>query len=125
MSNSIAARLGKNIAAVRKASGKTQAEIAEKVEIDTVSLSRIERGIVCPSIATLDRIAKVLDKPLGRLFDLDVLDEKGVKLDRADFGKEERGCIVCGAVGRGCASASGRRSSSRCAERSSRSPSLS
>ena len=69
MSNSIAARLGKNIAAVRKASGKTQAEIAEKVEIDTVSLSRIERGIVCPSIATLDRIAKVLDKPLGRLFD--------------------------------------------------------
>ena len=47
-----------------KKSGKTQAEIAEKVEIDTVSLSRIERGIVCPSIATLDRIAKVLDKPL-------------------------------------------------------------
>ena len=44
------------------------------------------------------------EKPLGRLFDLDVLDEKGVKLDRADFGKEERGCIVCGAVGRGCAS---------------------
>ncbi|MCR4712128.1 MAG: citrate lyase holo-[acyl-carrier protein] synthase [Clostridia bacterium] len=43
-------------------------------------------------------------KPLGRLFDLDVLDEKGVKMDRADFGKEERGCIVCGAVGRGCAS---------------------
>lgn len=37
--------------------------------IDTVSLSRIERGTVSPSITTLDRIADVLGEPLGRLFD--------------------------------------------------------
>lgn len=36
---------------------------------------------------------------LGRLFDLDVLSENGSKLSR----KELRGCIVCGAPGRGCA----------------------
>lgn len=37
--------------------------------------------------------------PLGRLFDMDVLDLDGRKLDRPG----QRGCIVCGAPGRGCA----------------------
>ena len=37
--------------------------------------------------------------PLGRLFDMDVLDVDGKKLDRPN----QRGCIVCGAPGRGCA----------------------
>lgn len=69
MSKDIAVRLGRNIAEARKASGRTQAEVAEKVGIDTVSLSRIERGTVSPSITTLDRIADVLGEPLGRLFD--------------------------------------------------------
>jgi len=69
MSKDIAVRLGRNIAEVRKAAGKTQAEVAEKVGIDTVSLSRIERGTVMPGIATLDRIADVLGEPLGKLFD--------------------------------------------------------
>lgn len=37
--------------------------------------------------------------PLGRLFDMDILDADGNKLDR----QCQRGCIVCGAPGRGCA----------------------
>lgn len=36
---------------------------------------------------------------IGRLFDMDVLDVDGNKLERA----RERGCFVCGARGRGCA----------------------
>ncbi len=36
---------------------------------------------------------------VGRLFDMDVLDVGGNKLERT----RERGCIVCGAHGRGCA----------------------
>lgn len=43
--------------------------------------------------------------PLGRLFDMDVLDVDGNKLER----KEQRGCIVCGSPGRACAA--GRRHS--------------
>jgi len=39
------------------------------------------------------------ETPLGRLFDLDVLDTDGRKLERAG----QRGCIVCGAPGRVCA----------------------
>ena len=69
MGKKIATYLGKNISAIRREIKKTQAEIAEKVGIDTVSLSRIERGNVTPSIATLSRIADTLDVPLGRLFD--------------------------------------------------------
>ena len=38
--------------------------------------------------------------PMGRLFDIDVIGLDGKKLSR----KEERCCLVCGAVGRGCAS---------------------
>lgn len=44
------------------------------------------------------------ETPLGRLFDLDVLDIKGNKLDRSLVGGKSRDCIVCGASGRGCAS---------------------
>lgn len=43
--------------------------------------------------------------PLGRLFDMDVLDVQGRKLERS----RERGCLVCGAPGRSCAA--GRRHS--------------
>ena len=39
------------------------------------------------------------DTSLGRLFDMDVLDVDGHKLDR----ECQRGCIVCGAPGRACA----------------------
>ncbi len=41
--------------------------------------------------------------PLGRLFDMDVLDIDGTKLDRETVGGHNRNCIVCGAPGRGCA----------------------
>ena len=38
--------------------------------------------------------------PLGRLFDMDVLDENGKKLSR----EQPRCCLICGAPGKGCAS---------------------
>ena len=41
---------------------------------------------------------------LGRLFDMDVIGPDGEKFDRAAMNREERGCIVCGKPGRGCAS---------------------
>lgn len=42
--------------------------------------------------------------PMGRLFDMDVLQPGGEKLNREDFGGGSRDCIVCGQQGRGCAS---------------------
>ena len=43
---------------------------------------------------------------LGRLFDMDVLDPSGSKLDRESFGHPPRPCLVCGKAGKGCASRS-------------------
>jgi len=69
MSSSLAKRIGRNLASARKAKGRTQAQVAEKAGLDTVSLSRIERGIVAPSLATLDKLAEELGAPLGSLLD--------------------------------------------------------
>lgn len=41
---------------------------------------------------------------LGRLFDLDVLDDRGQHLSREAVGAPERACLICGAPGRSCAS---------------------
>lgn len=56
---------------------------------------------VAANPATLKDICTSIEDstPLGRLFDMDVLDADGVKLSR----KSLRGCIVCGAPGRDCA----------------------
>ena len=41
---------------------------------------------------------------LGRLFDLDVLDTNGEKWSREQLGLSPRQCLVCGRLGKGCAS---------------------
>lgn len=58
------------------------------------------------SSVTIKAIAVAIEDsfPLGRLFDMDVLDTAGQKLDRELVGGKSRDCIVCGAPGRGCAS---------------------
>ena len=40
---------------------------------------------------------------LGRLFDMDVIDADGRRISREELGLRERGCMICGAQGRGCA----------------------
>lgn len=53
-------RLGRNLAARRKALGLTQAQVAERLGVDTETLSRFERGKHVPSLLTLERLAAVL-----------------------------------------------------------------
>lgn len=54
----------------------------------------------------LKRLCVVIEDstPMGRLYDMDVLDINGIKLDREAVSGGSRDCIVCGAPGRGCAS---------------------
>ena len=54
---------------------------------------------------TLKKICTEIEDaiPLGRLFDMDVLDVNGVKPERYLVGGKSRNCIVCGASGRACA----------------------
>ena len=62
-------------------------------------------AVEAPALSLKEACAALEDKnALGRLFDIDVLAPNGRKIDRAEVGKPERGCMVCGAPGRGCAS---------------------
>ena len=56
---------------------------------------------VCADTAVLKELVVKIEEshPLGRLFDIDVIDTTGKKITR----QTERGCMVCGAPGRACA----------------------
>lgn len=51
----------------RKALGLTQAEFAEKIGADIVTISRFERGSNLPSLLRLEKIANALGVPLAEL----------------------------------------------------------
>jgi len=57
----LAARLSENIKARRTMLKLTQAALAERLDIDTETLSRFERGKHLPSLTTLERLASVLE----------------------------------------------------------------
>lgn len=59
--------LGRNIADRRRALGLTQAEFAERLGADTVTISRFERGSHLPSLLRLEKIANALGLPLAEL----------------------------------------------------------
>lgn len=59
--------LGKNISERRIALGLTQAEFAERLGADTVTVSRFERGSNLPSLQRLERVADTLGVPLAEL----------------------------------------------------------
>ncbi|WP_377158394.1 helix-turn-helix domain-containing protein [Roseateles sp. UC29_93] len=62
-------RLGRNIASRRKALGLTQADLAERLGVDTETLSRFERGKHAPSLMTLERLAAELLATCAELLD--------------------------------------------------------
>lgn len=64
---SLANRLGARLAALRKLRGRTQAELAELVGVDTETISRFERGVALPSLVTLDRVSQSLQVGVGEL----------------------------------------------------------
>lgn len=60
-------KLGENIAERRKELGLTQAELAEKLGTDAVTVSRFERGSNLPSLLRCEQLAEVLNISLGKL----------------------------------------------------------
>lgn len=67
-------RLGKNMAKKRKGVGWTQASVAEKLGMDTETISRFERGVSLPSLVTLEKLAHVLNTTVS-----DLLEEGSIK----------------------------------------------
>lgn len=65
----LALRLGKGIAEKRKHGGWTQAYVAEKVGVDSETISRFERGATLPSLITLEKLALVLNSTAADLLE--------------------------------------------------------
>lgn len=53
--------IGKRIAELREQQNLSQRELARRCNIDQAHISRIERGLLSPSLDTLAEIAETLD----------------------------------------------------------------
>ncbi len=58
--STLSAQIGKNISSKRKHLGLTQAQLAELVDLENETISRIESGKYNVSITSLERFTKVL-----------------------------------------------------------------
>ncbi len=78
----LAVRLPRNISKQRQALGLTQAQLAERLGVDTETLSRFERGKHLPSLLTLERLAGVLFTTVGELLseELIVADDDAIAI---------------------------------------------
>lgn len=61
-------KLGQRIAELRERRGLSQAKVAETVGVTVESVSRLERGVVTPSLERLQAIAEALGVRLQDLF---------------------------------------------------------
>ena len=66
-------RFGRNVKALRKATGLSQDEFADKVSIHRTYMSGIERGKRAPTIIIVERLASALGVQPGALFSADPL----------------------------------------------------
>lgn len=67
-------RLAERVARQRKVVGLTQAELAERAEVQAVTISRIERGKHNPSLGLLVLLSESLDLELHELLRLPASD---------------------------------------------------
>lgn len=57
----LAKLVGAIIAGKRKAKGLTQAQLAEQMSIEKETISRVETGVISPTLSRLAQLAKILD----------------------------------------------------------------
>ena len=60
---SLAVIFGANLRHHRKGRHLTQAELAERAALSTEMISKMERGIAAPSLATIERLSDILGQP--------------------------------------------------------------
>jgi transcriptional regulator with XRE-family HTH domain len=65
----IAKRLGKNVRRLREEKGWSQEAFADEAGIHRTYVSDIERGARNPTIAVVEKLAKPLGVPAGKLLD--------------------------------------------------------
>jgi transcriptional regulator with XRE-family HTH domain len=61
-------QVGQEIAAQRKLANLTQAKVAEKLEIEAETVSRIETGAISPTLERLDQFSRLFNCPVVSFF---------------------------------------------------------
>lgn len=61
-------RIGAQIKDLRKASGYTQVSLAEACQMDSITISRIERGERSPTLEHLEKLALLFNVPVSIFF---------------------------------------------------------
>lgn len=69
--NDIAREVGARIATQRKSRGITQAQLAEYMNLEKETVSRIETGVISPTLVRLAQLAKFLDCEIGDFLQVD------------------------------------------------------
>jgi len=62
-------KFGENLRAARKKLDLTQEQVAERSGVQAGEVSRIECGKRDPKISTMEKLARAVEVPPGRLFD--------------------------------------------------------
>ncbi len=68
-------RIGKAIARQRKLSGLTQSEVAERLNLSKESVSRMETGVISPTLARMFQFCDLFQCTIGEFFWLEEEDE--------------------------------------------------
>jgi len=74
-------QLGRKIKEARKAQGLSQEQLAEKIDIESKHVSRIEVGANYPSLQRLEQIASALNVSIKDLFDFTTIPVKAPACD--------------------------------------------
>lgn len=64
-------KLGQRIASLRKARKLTQEQLAEAIGYSVEFISLVERGVNAPSVAGLEKFAKILKTEVKELFNFE------------------------------------------------------
>ncbi|MFA5504330.1 MAG: helix-turn-helix transcriptional regulator [Vulcanimicrobiota bacterium] len=65
--------IGKRIHRLRRSMDLTQQSLAERIGVNASYIGPLEKGLKCPSIAVLQKLAEVLEQPIFSFF----LDDSG------------------------------------------------
>lgn len=59
--------VAREVRSARRSAGLTQRQLGNKLGVESITVSRWERGATSPSLARLEQIARVTGTPLGEL----------------------------------------------------------
>jgi transcriptional regulator with XRE-family HTH domain len=87
MTEDMEKQIGERIAQFRRERGLTQAQLAERIDVATETISRLERGSSIPSVKTLYAISSALDVDLKDFFEIKLRRKTSKTASDIELGK--------------------------------------